>query len=853
MSGASATSTAGSPSTSAPATSVPAQQGSAPAGTAPIKPPVISREQIENLQPPDGSPEVLLAYLEALERRMPRGRTQRELFDDIQRAIQARVTVAERLFDHPEATPEMRREAMDLVLASLQDLSNIGAPNVLASVRTFCNKLAQDRDSQIAATGRLMLFSLDVGDLVDGKTSDPQGVLQAARKLMAEEQKDGALFAHVRTAALSMIEVGHRQEGLQLVRELAETFAGTTDPALARQRDLMLEEARFLELDLPSKILAFAKNEPDSLQPLLDGTAQLLSIDQPGLGTLQQSAFIADALERNGQIPAAQKVYQLIKDAYKATADSELRKLVDETVQYAERRFALLAKPFVPAGKTFDGREFRWDNYQGKVVLITFWSAENIQYLAAELPELKRLHDVYKERGFAVVGINIDGNRRLVEQFFAFQPMPWETIMDGSDGQGKLMQQCGVRSVPFTFLVDSQGVVTDLHVNVKNLPEKLVKLLNAPGGQQAPKSQDQGAVLGGGVQHYVAFRTPVVDEPQGDPVGADNPYRAPDGLSREELVRFLEKMAEKPASIQARPGFAEAVIEAAERILADGSQDQAGRIAIEHLLRTWQRLAADGRAGADEQLEKLVARFAGDGRPAVSRLVEWLELELAAVRADQLPIEQVPELLGRIEKFFEKTQPGREHLRLASATVHAVNRLEVADRAAYFDRFGKVWSTSTDRQLAAYGRRVAAGPDGEASSIVGQRLELSGLTAAGTLFDWRRYEGKVVLVDFWATWCGPCVREMPKVKALYEKWKAKGFEVVGVNLDRSSESLAEFLEKNHISWPQLIGDDARQAAERYQARAIPWLLLVDRQGRIVHATHHVDDLQERVAALLERP
>lgn len=834
-----------------------------PGGTAspqPIKPPPISREQIENLEPPQGPPEAIWAFIEGLNTRRPRGRTQGEVLQDMRRMLQARVMAAERLFNHPESNHDLRQKAVDVVLTSLQYLNELGAPDVLAVVRSFCTKMAADSDPQIAATGRLMVFSLDVGDLLDEKTKDPAAVVATAQKLLAEEEKNSALFEHLRTAALSLLQSKHRQAGLELVRAIAETFRETTDPALARQVKLMQEEARFLELDLGTKLLAFSRNEPNSLEQLLAGAEELLAGRELGLGTLQQASFIGDTLERGNQVEAARKLYRQIQTAFASTQDAELQKVVKETVDYADRRLGLLNKTFVPSGKTFDGRPFQWADYQGKVVLVTFWSAENIQYLANELPQIKRLREVYKDRGFEVVGVNIDRNRALVEQFLAFQPMPWVTIMDGSDGKGKLLDECGVRSIPFTILINQQGVVTDLHVTAQTLPEKLLKLLSgpAPAGGEAPPSSPSKAPTGASLEmapeawYWVSYGAEEPRQGVGQAPAAedDNPYLAPSELTRDELARFLTKMAEKPASIRSRPGFDEALIDAAERILREESQDAVGAMAIECLLRAWQRLAANDKPGAQEGLNRAVERYRNDSRPAISSLIQWLSLEQELLKVDELPLDVVPDLLARVEAFFRHTKPSAEHLRLASAAVHAINRLEVEKRGPYFEALGKILASSDDRTVARYGKQLAAEETKPDAAMVGERIVLSGITAAGVELNWKAYEGKVVLVDFWATWCGPCLQEIPKLREAYDRWHAKGLEIVGVNLDRSPEAIARFLEQHDLPWPSLIGKDAAELARRYKVRAIPCLWLLDRQGRVVKAAHHWDELAESVEKLL---
>ena len=96
------------------------------------------------------------------------------------------------------------------------------------------------------------------------------------------------------------------------------------------------------------------------------------------------------------------------------------------------------------------------------------------------------------------------------------------------------------------------------------------------------------------------------------------------------------------------------------------------------------------------------------------------------------------------------------------------------------------------------------------------------------------YEGKVVLIDFWATWCSPCVRDMPNVVAVYEKYHDQGFEVIGVSLDKKRSALARFIETNKMPWPQYFDGKGwgNRLAEKYKVSAIPTTYLLDKKGRI---------------------
>jgi peroxiredoxin len=139
---------------------------------------------------------------------------------------------------------------------------------------------------------------------------------------------------------------------------------------------------------------------------------------------------------------------------------------------------------------------------------------------------------------------------------------------------------------------------------------------------------------------------------------------------------------------------------------------------------------------------------------------------------------------------------------------------------------------------------------------VGRDLELAGPTLGGEEFDLRRLRGKVVLLDFWATWCRPCRAELPNVRDVYRRYHGDGLEVVGVSLDTSRDELAQFVEQQDVPWPQVFFDkDGSRGFDNPLARAcgveaIPCTLLIDPQGRVAQVGLRGQDLGQGVARLL---
>lgn len=153
---------------------------------------------------------------------------------------------------------------------------------------------------------------------------------------------------------------------------------------------------------------------------------------------------------------------------------------------------------------------------------------------------------------------------------------------------------------------------------------------------------------------------------------------------------------------------------------------------------------------------------------------------------------------------------------------------------------------------------VICGLVGDASALdVGKPMPEIGLkTLGGKKVTVAALKGKVVIVDFWATWCGPCKEEMPVLQKLYAKYGKQGLVVVGVSVDRESSKLKKYLSNLGVTFP-VVHDGEHAVTERYEPAKMPSSFIIGRDGKVkfVHPGFSAKDaviFEKEVKALLKK-
>jgi len=297
----------------------------------------------------------------------------------------------------------------------------------------------------------------------------------------------------------------------------------------------------------------------------------------------------------------------------------------------------------------------------------------------------------------------------------------------------------------------------------------------------------------------------------------------------------------------------------------------------EETYRAWIKQQCIRLATAADRARDFYLKYPNDAYAAAAKEREWQALTLLSKAS---PEAQIAQRIDDIEKGLlnnsSLSAQQRYGIRAAQVQRKAHSREEyekgIRDLLREFPDDTRSYQLLLSAQRGVtneHAREVAQevlgsnAPDeikAEAKSIlnmmdsIGKPLNLQYTALDGRKIDLQKMKGKVVLIDFWATWCAPCVADMPAVKEIYDKLHLKGFEILGVNFDQEKPVVEQFLKEKQLTWPQYYDGKGwrNKFGQEFGIDTLPRMWLVDKKG-VLRDLDGRKDLESKVENLLAEP
>ncbi|MCC7331776.1 MAG: AhpC/TSA family protein [Flavobacteriales bacterium] len=238
----------------------------------------------------------------------------------------------------------------------------------------------------------------------------------------------------------------------------------------------------------------------------------------------------------------------------------------------------------------------------------------------------------------------------------------------------------------------------------------------------------------------------------------------------------------------------------------------------EKLAELTERFYAADAAGQEEEIEKIDSEYYATEEIKQKFVEDFINMNKSSVVAPFIglrflaPIYDI-EKLEALSKLFEKDAASSVYTKLINERLALLKSTEVGVKAPEFSQ----------------------------NDTSGNPISLS------------EFKGKYVLIDFWASWCGPCRAENPNVVAAYKKFNKKGFEIFGVSLDENKAKWIDAIHQDKLTWKQVsdLKGWGNEVAKMYGVNSIPHSILLDKEGTIVAKNLRGDELHKKLAEVLE--
>jgi thiol-disulfide isomerase/thioredoxin len=349
-------------------------------------------------------------------------------------------------------------------------------------------------------------------------------------------------------------------------------------------------------------------------------------------------------------------------------------------------------------------------------------------------------------------------------------------------------------------------------------------------------------------------------ESEEKPAAEPDPFVVPEDVDSQELTLIMRRLSRYPATVrtpQARLEYLGKVNGVADVMLARELDDDSYKSVMGFKAMVLGALESMGDETAAKQLADFLAKAEQDPRPAIAAEAKKLVLNTKVRNIGTMAAEERRQLVEDVAALLQKPEEVAASMSLVMGVCRRLEQADMELAKTAYSTYSKLVAASPDERVASYAESMEGSV--RRLNLPGNPIEVAGKTVDGEQFDIKQYKGKVVLVDFWATWCGPCIAELPNVLDNYKKYHAKGFEVVGISLDQAPDKLTEFIAEREIPWVNLFPETEEERgwnnpiARHYGISGIPATVLVNQDGNVVTLSARGAELDEQLETLLGPP
>jgi thiol-disulfide isomerase/thioredoxin len=351
------------------------------------------------------------------------------------------------------------------------------------------------------------------------------------------------------------------------------------------------------------------------------------------------------------------------------------------------------------------------------------------------------------------------------------------------------------------------------------------------------------------------------DKPAATNPAEVDPFKIPEGNDPKVVTEFLTRLAKTQPEKRSLPGRREHLRKVEGVLIKTQEKDldeATALMATDFRFQLLRVLEASGDETAAADREKFVETIKKSKHVKVAERGTIYSLAGRVSSVGEAKAEARQKLIEDISAFIASGEVSQERYELASTLPDLLAQLgdnELASKA--LESFATAFESRKDDRVADLANQLRA--TGRRYGLVGKPMKVQGKTVDGKDFDLESMKGKVILVDFWATWCGPCLQEMPHVREMYEGYHGKGFEVVGVSLDEKRDVRLAFLTEEKLPWVQLYADAegttgwSNPIARHYGISGIPTAILIGQDGNVVSLEARGGELTKQLEKLLGPP